>query len=144
LSYTAMAHSHVERMMREAMELDGEITQDCDGAYPLRHGDAAYLLSVGRGGHMVKIWSQAVFGLKHTAAVLREVNEANEQLVHCRVYLASGTLVVEAFLPIETLIPGYLAAVCCEVGTISDRMGHLMAAVHGGIVVPDFASEDAG
>lgn len=138
-----MAHSHIQRMMREAMELDGEIVQDSDGDYPFRHGDAAYFLSVGRGGHLVKIWSHAVFGLKHTSAVLREVNEANEQLMHCRVYLTGGTLVVEAFLPIETLIPGYLAAVCSEVGTVSDRMGHLMAAVHGGIVVPDFASEGA-
>ncbi len=139
-----MAHSHVQRMLREAMQLEGEITQDCDGDYSLRHGDARYFLSVGHGGHMVKIWSHAVFGLKHTAAVLREVNEANEQLMHCRVYLTGGTLVVEAFLPIETLIPGYLGAVCCEVGTLADRMGQLMAAVHGGIVVPDLAVEDAG
>ncbi len=93
---------------------------------------------------MVKIWSETAFGLKHTAAVLREVNEANEQLMYCRVYLTGGTLVVEVFLPNEALIPGYFGAVCCEVGTISGRMGHLMAAVHGGMVVSDLASEDAG
>ena len=54
---------------------------------------------------MVKIWSHAVYGLKNTVAVLREVNEANEQLMHCRVYLTGGTLMVEAFLPIEPLVP---------------------------------------
>src|SRR4051812_40929731 len=105
-----MAHSHIQRMLREAMELDDEVSQDADGDYPLRHGAATYYLSVGCGGHMVKIWSHAVFGLKSMVAVLREVNEANEQLMHCRVYLSSGTLVVEAFLPIEPLVPGYLAA----------------------------------
>jgi hypothetical protein len=138
-----MAHSHVQRMLREAMELD-EVKQDCDGDYPMRHGSAMYYLSVGRTGHMVKIWSHAVYGLKDTAAVLREVNEANEQLLHCRVYLAGGTLMVEAFLPVEPLVPAYLAAVCCEVGTVSDRMGQLMAAVHGGIIAVEFESEDAG
>lgn len=138
-----MAHSHVQRMLREAMELE-EVKQDGDGDYPFRHGGAVYYLSVGRGGHLVKIWSHAVYGVKNTLAVLREVNEANEQLMHCRVFLSGGTLVVEAFLPIEPLEPAYLAAVCCEVGTVADRMGQLMAAVHGGIVAHDFESEGAG
>src|SRR4051812_232428 len=104
-----MAHSHIQRMLREAMELD-EVKQDDDGDYPFRHGGGVYYLSVGRGGHMVKIWSHAVFGLKSTVAVLREVNDTNEQLMHCRVYLTGGTLTVEAFLPIEPLVPAYLGA----------------------------------
>jgi hypothetical protein len=142
LSYTQMAHSHVQRMLREGMELE-EVKQDCDGDYPFRHGTAMYFLSVGRDGHMVKIWSHAVFGLKATAPVLREINETNERLMHCRAYISGGLLVIEAVLPIEPLVPGYLVAVCTEVGEAADRIGHLMAAVHGGIVAADFESEAA-
>jgi hypothetical protein len=138
-----MAHSHVQRMLREAMELD-EVKQDDDGDYPFRHGTAMYYLSVGRGGHLVRIWSYAVHGLKHKGPVLREVNEANEQLTHARAYLRAGTLVVEAIIPIQPLVPAYLAAVCEEVGETADRVGHLMAAVHGGVGAFDFESEDAG
>jgi len=138
LSYTQMAHSHLQRMLREGMELD-EIQQDCDGDYPFRHGTAAYYLSVGRGGHMVKVWSNVVFGLKGTAGVLREINATNEQLMHCRMFLSGTTLQIEAFLPIEPLVPGYLTAVCHELGETADSVGQLMATVHGGCLA--FADE---
>lgn len=138
-----MAHSNLQRMMREAMELDREITHDCDGDYPLRHGDATYFLSVGRGGHMVKIWSHAVFGGKHTAAVLREGERGQRAAPAMPGLSHRRRAVIEAFLPIEPLIPRYLGAVCCEVGTLAARIGPLMAAVHSGTVVSDFASEAA-
>jgi hypothetical protein len=130
-------------MLCEGMELE-EVKQDCDGDYPFRHGTAVYYLSVGRGGHLVKIWSHAVYGLKDTAPVLREINETNERLMHCRAYLSGGHLVLEAVLPIEPLTPDYLVAVCHEIGETADRVGQLMAAVHGGIVALDLESEDAG
>jgi len=136
LSYMQMAHSHLQRMLREGMELD-EIQQDSDGDYPFRHGTAMYYLSVGRGGHMVKLWSNVVFGLKGTASVLREVNATNERLMHCRMFLSGTTLQIEAFLPIEPLVPGYLTAVCHELGEAADNVGHLMAAVHGGCIAFD-------
>lgn len=133
LSYTQMAHSHLQRMLREGMELD-EIQQDCDGDYPFRHGTAVYYLSVTRDGHMVKVWSNVVLGLKGTVSVLREINATNAGLVHCRMFLSGTTLQVEAFLPIQPLVPGYLTAVCHELGETADNVGQLMAAVHGGCV----------
>src|SRR5687767_6255425 len=117
-----MAHSHVQRMLREGMELD-EVRQDCDGDYPFRHGTAMYYLSVGRGGHMVKVWSSCVFGLKETAAVLREINATNARLMHSRMFVASGTLQIEAFLPVLGLVSRHLAAVCHEVGDTADTVG---------------------
>ena len=142
MSYTQMAHSHLQRMLREGMELD-EVGQDCDGDYPFRHGTAVYYPSVGRDGHMVKIWSNVVFRLKGTAAVLREINATNERLMHCRMFLSGTTLQVEAFLPIQPLVPGYLTAVCAEVGETADSVGQLMAAVHGGCIAFDDELEAA-
>lgn len=142
LSYTQMAHSHLQRMLREGMEL-AEVGQDCDGDYPFRHRTAVYYLSAGRDGHMVKIWSNVVFRLKGTAAVLREINATNERLMHCRMFLSGTTLQVEAFLPIQPLVPGYLTAVCAEVGETADSVGQLMAAVHGGCIAFDDELEAA-
>ena len=136
-----MAHSHVQRMLREGMELD-TVEQDSDGDYPFRHGTAMYYLSVGRGGHLLKIWSHAAYGVKPTKSVLREVNSTNEMLIHCRAYMTGETLVVEAFVPIESLIPGYLVAVCHEVGCTADRVGQLLAAVHGGHVAFEDETEE--
>lgn len=133
-----MAHSHVQRMLREGMELE-HIEQDGDGDYPFRHGTAIYYLSVGRGGHLLRIWSHAAYGVQPTKSVLREVNSTNEQAMHCRAYMTGETLMVEAFVPIESLIPGYLVAVCQEVGATADRVGQLLAAVYGGQVA--FAAE---
>ncbi len=142
MGYEEMAHSHVQRLLREGMGLD-ELVQDREGDYPFRHGTAMYYLSVVHGGHMVKIWSYCVFGLKATAPVLREINAANARLVHCRMFLCGSTLEVEAFLPIELLVPGYLVAVCAEVGETADSIGQLMAAVHGGSVCFDDEVETA-
>jgi len=142
LSYTQMAHSHLQRMLREGMEL-AEVQQDSDGDYPFRHGTAVYYLSVGPGGHMVKIWSNVVLGLKGTAPVLRAINATNERLMHCRMFLSGTTLQVEAFLPIQPLVPGYLMAVCHELGETADSVGQLMAAVHGGRIAFDDELEAA-
>jgi len=135
-----MAHSHLQRMLREGMDLH-EVQQDSDGDYPFRHGTAVYYLSVGPGGHMVKIWSNVVLGLKGTAPVLRAINATNERLMHCRMFLSGMTL--QVFLPIQPLMPGYLTAVCAEVGETADSVGQLMAAVHGGCIAFDDELEAA-
>jgi len=136
-----MAHSHVQRMLREGMELE-RVEQDSDGDYPFRHGTAMYYLSVGSSGHLLKIWAHAAYGVNPTKSVLREVNSTNEQLMHCRAFMSGETLTIEAFVPIESLIPGYLAAVCHEVGCTADRVGQLLAAVHGGRVLFEDETEE--
>jgi hypothetical protein len=137
-----MAHSHLQRMLREGMKLD-DVQQDRDGDYPFQFGTAMYYLTVGRGGHLVRVWSYAAYGVKPTKSVLREVNSTNEQLMHARAFMNGTSLVVEAYVPIETLVPRYLAAVCHEVGCTADRVGQLLAAVHGGEVAFQDESEEA-
>ncbi len=44
---------------------------------------------------------------------------------------------MEAYLPIESLEPGYLAGVCFEVGRTADQLGQLVSTVHGGSVTFD-------
>jgi hypothetical protein len=128
-----MAHSHVQRMLREGMGIE-DVLQDGDGDYPFRQGTALYYLSVGHGGHLLRIWSAAAYGVQPTKPVLREVNATNQGAMHCHAFMAGTTLMIEAFVPIESLMPAYLAAVCQEVGSTADHVGQLLAAVHGGQV----------
>ncbi len=142
MSYYEMAHSHIQRLLGEALELD-EVEQDGDGDYAFRCGTAGYYVTVVMGGRMVKVWSRAVFGLKPTLAVLREVNATNVRAVHCRAFVSGNALEIEAFLPLQPLEASYLAAVCHEIGTTADAVGELMAAVHGGTVLFDEECETA-
>jgi len=137
-----MAHSHVQRLLREGMELD-ELEQDGDGDYAFRHGTAAYFLSVHPDGHAVRIWSHAVQGTKATAPVLREVNDANRRLVQSRAYVDGPTLVVECIVPVKPLTVAHLMGACHEVACTADRLGSLVAAVHGGQVWFDQEVEEA-
>ena len=41
MAFVDMAHSHVQRLLREACEVD-EVKQDEDGDYAFRHGTAAW------------------------------------------------------------------------------------------------------
>lgn len=105
MAYEDIVRSHVRQLLRDGMELD-EVVMDGDGDFPFRHGTAMYYVSTVFGGHMTRIWSNAVYGVKTKGSVLREVNSANESLLHGRVFIQGSTLVVEAYLPIESLEPG--------------------------------------
>lgn len=136
MAYEDLARSHVRQLLRDGMEL-AEVVVDGDGDVPFRHGTAMYYVSTVYGGRMARIWSNAVCGVKAKGQVLREVNSTNEMLVHGRVFIQGETLVVEAFLPVDPLEPDYLACVCMEVGSTADRLGQLVATVHGGHVAFD-------
>ena len=133
MAYEDMARSHVRQLLRDGMELD-EVRMDPDGDFPFRHGTAVYFVSVVHCGHMVRIWSHAVYGVKESKPVLREVNSTNESLVHARAFVQAEAVVVEAYLPVEFLEAGYLTAVCYEVGRTADQLGELVSTVHGGRV----------
>lgn len=143
MAYKDMAHSHVQRLLREGLELE-EVVQDCDGDYALRQGNASYYVSVSNRGHMVKIWSHATYGLKRSKQVLREVNETNEHLMYSRAFLRDGHLMIEAILPISVLSAWFLGSVCREVGSTADQVGQLFATVHGGILCSAGEIESAG
>ena len=126
-----MARSHVKELARAAFELD-EVVVDSDGDLPFPCGTAMFYASVVRDGRLLRVWSQAVSGIHVNKAVLREINDTNRALVLARVYATTSTVVVEGCLPIQTLRAQDLGALCHEVGTTADRLGSMLAAVHGG------------
>lgn len=132
-----MARSHVKELAREAFQLS-EVVVDPDGDLPFPCGTAMFYVSVVRDGRFVRVWSQAVAGIEAGKRVLREVNEANGALVLARVYATSHGVWVEGCLPVESLRADDLGRLAWEVGTTADRVGSMLAAVHGGTVVfPD-------
>ena len=143
MAYKDMAHSHVQRLLREGLELE-KVEQDCDGDYALRHGAARYYLTVSDRGHMIKVWSHATYGLKRSKQVLREVNETSQHLLYSRAFIRDGHLTIEAIFPVSILHAGFLGTVCKEVGRTTERVGQLFATVHGGILCCAGEIEAAG
>ena len=134
-----MARSHVKELVRTAFELD-EVVVDADGDLPFPCGTAMLYLSVVAEGRLLRVWSRAVGAVRVNKPVLREINEVNRSAALARVWANDAEVWVEGLLPVETLRPGDVAALCREVGMTADRLGSMLAAVHGGCVaVPDAA-----
>ncbi len=139
LSYEDMARSHVKELVREAFELD-EVVVDSDGDLPFPCGTAMFYLSVSRHGRVLKAWSRAVAGIRVNKPVLREINEVNAGLTFARVWANESEIWVEGRLPLETLRVRDVGALCVEVGSTSDKLGSMLAAVYGGrVAFPDAA-----
>ncbi len=93
------------------------------------------------------MWSRAVSGIQVNKAVLREIDEANRNVlfarVHTRVHTRGPNVFVEGSLPVESLRVKDLAFLCTEVGGTADRVGSMLAAVHGGrVAFPDAQAID--
>ena len=139
MSYEDMARSHVKELVREAFELD-DVVVDEDGDLPFPCGTAMVYASVVRDGRVLRVWSRAVAGVHVDKHVLREVNDANAHLVLARAYALDSAVWVEGCLPVEVLRPCDVGVLCAEVGTTADKLGSLIAAVHGGhVAMPDAA-----
>lgn len=137
-----MARSHVKELVREAFELP-DVVVDEDGDLPFPCGTALFYASVERRGQVLRVWSQAVAGLHMNKAVLREVDAANGGLVFARVYTRGSAVMVEGCLPVESLRVVDIGVLCTEVGRTADRLGSMLAAVHGGqVAFPDGAPVD--
>lgn len=133
MSLTDMARSHIKELAREAFELD-EVVVDEDGDLPFPCGSALVYVTIQAGGELVTAWSRAATGVAPSKAVLRELDEANARAVLARLYTNAGAVHVEATLPMVPLRPQDLLAMVAEVGHIADRVGSMLAAVHGGEV----------
>lgn len=133
MAYVDLARSHVKECLREAFELP-QLIVDEDGDVPFHQGTAVYFVSIRLDGKKVKVWSQAVVGIKPTAGVLREVNEVNAGMEHARAFITRQRLVIEGVLPTDGLTPEDLRDLCLEVGVAADEIGTMISAVHGGEV----------
>ena len=137
LSFEDMARSHVKELARTAFGLE-EVVVDADGDLPFPYGTALLYLSVVRGGRVLRAWSRAVADLRVTKPVLREVSDANATLTYARVWATGDAVWVEGCLPLEVLRPVDVVVLCTEVGATADRLGSMLAAVHGGtLAFPD-------
>lgn len=134
-----MARSHVKELVRDAFELE-EVLVDDDGDLPFPCGTAMFYLSVVHRGRLLRVWSRAVAGVRVNKPVLREINDVNAGLTIGRVWATDDEVWVEACLPIETLRAHDVVMLCMEVGNTADRIGSMLAAVHGGrVAFPDAA-----
>lgn len=133
MSYLDMARSHVRELAREAFDLD-QVLVDADGDLPFHTGTTVFYVSVPADGRLVRVWARAVIGVAVTKPVLREVNDANAGLVLSRTWVQGTAVFVEGCLPVETLRAEDLRTLCQEVGHTADRLGSMLAAVHGGQV----------
>ena len=131
MSYEGMARSYVKELVCEAFELD-EVVVDSDGDLPFPCGTAMFYASLIRGGRVLRVWSRALAGAKIDKALLREVNETNVDLMFARVYVSGHCVIVEGCLPMETLRVQDVGVLCTEVGMTADRLGLMLATVHGG------------
>jgi hypothetical protein len=139
VSYEDMARSYVKELVREAFELE-EVVVDSDGDLPFPCGTAMLYVSVVHHGRLLRVWSQAVGGIRVDKPVLREINEVNRGLVFSRVSAIDGAVWVEGCLPVESVRVCDVGFLCSEVGRTADRIGSMFAAVHGGVVAfPDAA-----
>jgi len=139
VSYEDMARSHVKELLRAAFGFE-QVQVDEDGDVPMPCGTALVYASVVAQGRLVRVWSRAAGGVRATKAVLREVNDANVHASVVRVYAQGDAVWVEGHFPVEGLQPQDLHGLCGEVGLVADRLGQMLAAVHGGTVTfPDAA-----
>lgn len=137
MSYADMARSHVKELARQAFELE-QVVEDEEGDLPFPCGTAMLFLSVVDDGRLVRAWSVAARGVPVTKAVLRELNDANAGAVMARVWAIGRDVVVESHLPVEGLTLRDFRSFSLEVGSVADRLGSMLAAVHGGrVAFPD-------
>jgi hypothetical protein len=142
MSYEDMARSHVQALAREAFELE-QVVVDADGDLPFPCGSSMVYVSVVGEGQLMRVWSRVVGGLSMTKAVLKEINEVNAALVVSRVWATDSGVWIEACMPVEVLRPLDISCIVSEVGRTADRLGSMLAAVHGGrVACPEAAAHE--
>lgn len=124
--------SHVEQLLE--CEWDAcRIESDSDGDYPFRCGTGAGWVSVlDSQPVMVRVFAHAAFGVKPTAAVLRELNDIQRRLLSARIEIADGIVVVsQTISPIELTQP-VLSQAIGQVSSVASDVGPMVVAVFGG------------
>ena len=123
--------AYVESLLREMW--DGHARTDDDGDWPFRQGTAACWVSVRPHPRWrVEVFAHAASEVKQSARLLRELNEANSNLVDGRVYWRGGVVVVETSVEADQVDAGSLFRACTAVGRTADDLGGLLAAMFDG------------
>ena len=123
--------AYVESLLRNAW--DTTVDSDDDGDWPFRRGTAAGWVSARPYPHWhVNVFAHAATGLKQSARLLRELNDANSQVVDGRVYWRQGVVMVETTIQAGQVDAESLPLACARVGTVADDLGALLAAMFDG------------
>jgi Putative bacterial sensory transduction regulator len=124
--------SHIRQCMQEVWEVC-RVQVDDDGDVPFRAGAAAgWIAAVDGEPPLVRVWAHAAFGVKATAAVLREINDLNRRSRTAHVYWDGGAVVVEQSLHADGVDAATLGQAWQSVTTVANDLGPMLTAVHGG------------
>ncbi len=123
--------AYVEKLLRKAGDVDVE--PDGDGDYPFRWGTAACWIRVcGEPDLRVQVFGHAARGMKPSARLLRELNDANARMVSDRVYVLGDSVMVEQSVFAGGLNSATLMQACLAVGSVADDLGMLLAVMFDG------------
>jgi hypothetical protein len=138
--------SHVEQLLEAEWDAC-RVQADTDGDYPFRRETAAGWVSVLESDPvMVRVFAHAAFGIKPTAAVLRELNEIQRRLLSCRVEIVEGTVVVAQTINPVGMTQEVLAQALNAVSSVAADIGPLLVALFGGSTpypLDEVAAQDA-
>ena len=140
--------AYVESLLRE--QWDGDVSRDAEGDWAFRHGAAAGWVAVRECPYLrLEVFAYAAHGVKSSAKLLREINEANWGLVDGRVYWRGGFVVVETSFDAQRVDAESLERACLSVGRTADDLSIFLAAVFDGqtpfpVVLRDLSARHPG
>lgn len=125
-------HSHVEQLLQREWDVC-RVEVDRDGDFPFRSGTAAGWVSVLEGPpHLVRVMAHAVYGVRPTVGLLRELNELNVRSLTASALLIDDIVVVQQTLSPYGLGEQTLQQAIASVGWMADDVGALLAAMFDG------------
>lgn len=138
----AMRH-HVERSLCRDLGLS-RVTEDVVGAYTVSVEGRDVVITPDPWCEHVRVSAVAAYGVKRTAALLRELNDVNCRRTYARLIWERDAVVATADVMVASIETGELGWVVAVVADCANRMGGPLAAVHGGQVPLPATSAQAG
>lgn len=125
--------AYVEKLLREVLD-DASVVEDDDGDFCFRMGTSAVYVRVWESGDrpLVRVFASAAWGLKPSAALLRELNELNARATAATIYVQEGVIFVDQTLFAASLDTATLAHAFWHVCSVAEDIGTLAAAMFDG------------
>lgn len=132
MSELMWVRSHVEQLLAREWEMC-RVEVDRDGDFPFRSGTAAGWVSVlPEPPHLVRVMAHAVYGVKSSLKLLRELNELNVRSLTAAALLIDDIVVVQQTITPVGMTDRALAQAIASVGWMADDVGTLLAAMFDG------------
>ncbi|HEX4430377.1 MAG TPA: YbjN domain-containing protein [Frankiaceae bacterium] len=124
--------AHVRECLQEVWEVC-RVEVDADGDVPFRTGSTAgWVTAVEGNPPLVRVWAHVAFGVKATAAVLRELNDINRRSRSAHVYWSDQCVIAEQTLHADGVDTETLRQAWVAVSAVANDLGPMLVAVHGG------------